>query len=239
MKAQISYMNKKTTIDFANEKGYIKIVEALEQIGINDRHFDIEANEVNLKYVEKEKGILKIIPAITNNKNSLYHISIATYYILNSDENFINALQTNINEGKIKDIRDIIDLHWNCTERYSSPSHFFLARPDKLLYEQINFKGQPALFTEQRIDSYLLPKNVYSYETMHDDDAKLEMTCLAKNIHVNFFGTIITTKPIELNDGYLFINEDTDIKYLPNQAIKLQDFLDYKSKEIKKDFYVK
>lgn len=230
MKAQISNRNKKTIIDFANEKGYIKIVEALEQIGINDRHFDIEANEVNLKYVEKEKGILKIIPVITNSKSSLYHISIATHYILNSDENFINALQTNINEDKIKDIRDIIDLHWNCTERYSSPSHFFLARPDKLLYEQINFKGQPALFTEQRIDNYLLPKNVYSYETMHDADAKLEMTCLAKNIHVNFFGTIITTKPIELNNGYLFINEDTDISYLENQAINLKDFLDFQKK---------
>lgn len=231
MKAEISNLGKKEIIDFSSDKGYISIISSLEKIGIKNHPFDIEANEVDLKFIEKEKGILKIISEITNSKSSLYHICLATHYVLKNDEDFINALQTQINEGKIKDVRDIIDLNWNYKDRYSSPTHFFLARPGKLIYEQIRIDNQPALYTNQRIDKYLLPKNVYAYETMHDDDFNGEITCIAKNIHVNFFGTILTTKPIELQDtGHRLINEDKDIEFLPEQGIKLQDFLAYQRK---------
>ena len=48
------------------------------------------------------------------------------------------------------------------------------------MYEQIKFNGQSALFTNQRIDKYLLPKNVYAYEAMHDDEFNGEITCIAK-----------------------------------------------------------
>lgn len=230
MKAEISNLGKKEIIDFATDKGYISIISSLEKIGIADHPFDIEANEVDLKFTKNEKGILKIIPKITNSKSCLYHICLATHYVLKNDENFINALQTQINEGKIKDVRDIIDLNWNYKDRYSSPTHFFLARPGRLMYEQIKFNGQSALFTNQRIDKYLLPKNVYAYETMHDDEFNGEITCIAKNIHVNFLGTILTDKPIKLENGFRFIDEDKEIQFLPDQGIKLKDFLDYQRK---------
>ena len=107
------------------------------------------------------------------------------------------------------------------------------------MYEQIKFNGQSALFTNQRIDKYLLPKNVYAYETMHDDEFNGEITCIAKNTHVNFLGTILTDKPIELENGFRFIDEDKDIEFLPEQGIKLKDFLDYqrKNKKQKKEIY--
>ena len=239
MKAEISNLGKKEIIDFASEKGYISIITSLEKIGVTNHPFDIEANEVDLKFTENEKGILKIIPKITNSKSCLYHICLATHYVLENDEDFINALQTQINAGKIKDVRDIIDLNWNYKDRYSSPTHFFLARPGRLMYEQIKFNGQSALFTNQRIDKYLLPKNVYAYETMHDDEFNGEITCIAKNIHVNFLGTILTDKPIELENGFRFIDEDKDIEFLPEQGIKLKDFLDYqrKNKKQKTEIY--
>lgn len=101
MKAEISNLGKKEIIDFATDKGYISIISSLEKIGITDHPFDIEANEVDLKFTKNEKGILKIIPKITNSKSCLYHICLATHYVLKNDENFINALQTQINEGKI------------------------------------------------------------------------------------------------------------------------------------------
>lgn len=239
MKAEISNLGKKEIIDFATDKGYISIISSLEKIGITNHPFDIEANEVDLKFIEKEKGILKIIPEITNSKNCLYHICLATHYVLKNGENFINALQTQINAGKIKDVRDIIDLNWNYKDRYSSPTHFFLARPGRLMYEHIKINGQSALFTNQRIDKYLLPKNVYAYEAMHDDEFNGEITCIAKNIHVNFLGTILTDKPIQLENGFRFIDEDKDIEFLPEQGIKLKDFLDYqrKTKKQKKEIY--
>lgn len=239
MKAEISNLGKKEIIDFATDKGYISIISSLEKIGITDHPFDIEAYEVDLKFTKNEKGILKIIPKITNSKSCLYHICLATHYVLKKDEDFINALQTQINEGKIKDVRDIIDLNWNYKDRYSSPTHFFLARPGRLMYEQIKFNGQSALFTNQRIDKYLLPKNVYAYEAMHDDEFNGEITCIAKNIHVNFLGTILTDKPIELENGFRFIDEDKDIEFLPEQGIKLKDFLDYqrKNKKQKTEIY--
>ena len=230
MKAEISNLGKKEIIDFATEKGYISIISSLEKIGITNHPFDIEANEVDLKFIEKEKGILKIIPKITKQDSYLYHICLAPHYIVNTDETFINTLQTQINNGKINDVRDIIDLNWNYKERYSSPSHFFLAKPGRLMSEQIKFNGQSALFTNQRIDKYLLPKNVYAYEAMHDDEFNGEITCIAKNIHVNFLGTILTDKPIKLENEFRFVDEDKDIEFLPEQGIKLQDFLAYQRK---------
>lgn len=239
MKAEISNLGKKEIIDFATDKGYISIISSLEKIGITNHPFDIEANEVDLKFIKKEKGILKIIPETTNSKSSLYHICLATHYVLKNDEDFINALQTQINAGKIKDIRDIIDLNWNYKDRYSSPTHFFLARPGRLMYEHIKINGQSALFTNQRINKYLLPKNVYAYEAMHDDEFNGEITCIAKNIHVNFLGTILTDKPIKLENGFRFVDEDKDIEFLPEQGIKLKDFLDYqrKTKKQKTEIY--
>ena len=102
------------------------------------------------------------------------------------------------------------------------------------MYEQIKFNGQSALFTNQRIDKYLLPKNVYAYEAMHDDEFNGEITCIAKNIHVNFLGTILTCKPIELENGFRLVNEDKEIEFLPDQSIKLKDYLDYQRKNDKK-----
>lgn len=240
MKAEISNLGKKEIIDFATDKGYISIISSLEKIGITKHPFDIEANEVDLKFIEKEKGILKIIPETTNYKSSLYHICLATHYVLKNGEDFINALQIQINAGKVKDVRDIIDLNWNYKDRYSSPTYFFLARPGRLMYEQIKFNGQSALFTNQRIDKYLLPKNVYAYEAMHDDKFNGEITCIAKNIHVNFLGTILTDKPIELENGFRLVNEDMEIEFTPDQGIKLKDFLDYQKKEnLKKTKYIR
>ena len=108
------------------------------------------------------------------------------------------------------------------------------------MYEQIKFNGQSALFTNQRIDKYLLPKNVYAYEAMHDDKFNGEITCIAKNIHVNFLGTILTDKPIELENGFRLVNEDMEIEFTPDQGIKLKDFLDYQKKEnLKKTKYIR
>mgnify|MGYP000043193871 FL=1 len=233
MKAEISNLGKKEIIDFATEKGYISIISSLEKIGITNHPFDIEANEVDLKFIEKEKGILKIIPKITKPDSYLYHICLATHYIVNTDETFINTLQTQINNGKINDVRDIIDLNWNYKERYSSPSHFFLAKPGRLMYEQIKFNGQSALFTNQRIDKYLLPKNVYAYEAMHDDEFNGEITCIAKNIHVNFLGTILTDKPIKIENEFRFVDEDKDINFIHEQGIKQKDLIDYQRKMTK------
>lgn len=108
------------------------------------------------------------------------------------------------------------------------------------MYEQIKFNGQSALFTNQRIDKYLLPKNVYAYEAMHDDEFNGEITCIAKNIHVNFLGTILTDKPIKLQNGFRFVDENKEIDFLNEQGIKLKDFLDYQKKEnLKKIKYIR
>ncbi len=70
----------------------------------------------------------------------------------------------------INDVRDIIDLNWNYKERYSSPSHFFLAKPGRLMYEQIKFnkqlifdefsdKNKVKVITTQPYRGYILDRN--------------------------------------------------------------------------------
>ena len=75
---------------------------------------------------------------------------------------------------------------------------------------------------------------------MHDDEFNGEITCIAKNIHVNFLGTILTDKPIKLQNGFRFVDENKEIDFLNEQGIKLKDFLDYQKKEnLKKIKYIR
>lgn len=99
-------------------------------------------------------------------------------------------------------------------------------------FEPIKLFGEFVLFTPSKIRNDELPKNIYRYEVRHDDECRGEMVELGYGIMVNHWGTILSSKPIELeDDSYRFIDEDKDVKYLDHKSITLMEYLNSQKKK--------
>ena len=60
---------------------------------------------------------------------------------------------------------------------------------------------------------------------MADDEQNGEIVTLGKKISVNFWGTILTTSRIALNNGYRHVDEDKDVDFLTKTNLTLKDYL--------------
>lgn len=70
---------------------------------------------------------------------------------------------------------------------------------------------------------------------MHDDEQNGVITMIGKTIHLNFWGSILTTHHIKLDNGYRDVDEKKDIHFLNEKSIKLDEFL--KDKALKKSIH--
>ena len=74
----------------------------------------------------------------------------------------------------------------------------------KVTYQEVAIFDRPALFTECRIDRATVPEGVYRYELRHGDEDWGEPRELARNLMVNFYGTVLTREPFQLPiDGWI------------------------------------
>ena len=71
---------------------------------------------------------------------------------------------------------------------------------------------------------------------MCDDGSYGEITMLAKTVHVNFWGTILTTNKIALTNGYRSVEEEKDIYFLEKPNINLKEFLEKNPPKKNKEF---
>lgn len=80
-------------------------------------------------------------------------------------------------------------------------------------YEIVLFLGKPALLANDRLDKSTVPEGLHCYELRHADDDWGEPCQLAKQIGVNFYGTLLTNEPIQLgSDGLLDLSAQ-DIQF--------------------------
>lgn len=79
-----------------------------------------------------------------------------------------------------------------------------------IIYDEVAVLGIPALFTDWRVDRATIPTGMFLYEVRHADSDWGAPCQLARGILVNFYGTILTTKPMDIPEsGYLnFDSED-------------------------------
>ena len=64
--------------------------------------------------------------------------------------------------------------------------------------------GRKAIFSPDRIDRTTVPAGLFQYEIRHADENWGEPCQIAKGILVNFYGTVVTSDPIQLGaDGKL------------------------------------
>lgn len=68
-------------------------------------------------------------------------------------------------------------------------------------FEDVTVLGHPMIFTCLRVDRDTVPEGLYMYEVRHDDDQQGDPVQIGNWIMVNHWGTIISNKPIRLEQA--------------------------------------
>jgi hypothetical protein len=93
-------------------------------------------------------------------------------------------------------------------------------------YDLFALYGKPVLFSDVRIDPNTLPAGLHAYELRHSDDDISQPVSLENHVAVNFFGTIISSSPIELTQTrHSYANYDEkDYQPVGADSFTLDDF---------------
>ena len=93
-----------------------------------------------------------------------------------------------------------------------------------LVYEEVSILDTPALFTDWRIHKDTVPEGLHCYELRHTDEDWGIPCQLASGIMVNFYGSILTSTPFQLDpDGRLSL-EYEDFFFSDKHRIGIEDF---------------
>lgn len=96
---------------------------------------------------------------------------------------------------------------------------------NKDTYEEIELFGMKMLLTMARIDRTSVPEGLHLYELRHSDEDWCDPVQIGKGVLVNFYGTVLSREPVELNaDGFLDLDADA-IGYLDSGTVELKDYL--------------
>lgn len=81
-------------------------------------------------------------------------------------------------------------------------------------YQLIEIFGNPALFSNDRINPKDIPQGLYCYDLCHSDDGD-RFCSVETKVTVNYGGSIITDEPLTLGEsGYIPLDEDTEPNFL-------------------------
>ena len=87
-------------------------------------------------------------------------------------------------------------------------------------WEKVEVLGKECLFNDMRFDRNTVPEGYYMYEVRHSDEDWGEPCEIALGILVNFYGTLLSKEPFELersstlNNAYGYIDYETDWYYM-------------------------
>lgn len=216
--------DKKVYIDLS--KGYNHVSNSLNKLGYYP--YDVKFSHVKSKFTHQSNENLKYLAQIVDKDDYIMDVFRA-YQYLNRVEGFDKHLSMLIKIHQIHSISDIL-VKGNLYQLYNNSKNNNIPNTQKIKLEDIRFQeitifSKHALFTSYRIDSKSLPKGVYKYECQCDDDQDGIITMIGKCIHVNFWGTILTTKKIGLHHGYRNVNEIKDILFNDSKSISIYDYL--------------
>lgn len=217
--------NEKVYVDF--NKGYDYIFNALHRLGYDFPH-TVQFSHLKFKFTHQGSENLKYMTQIIDKDDYIMEVFRAYQYIIH-EEGFDEHLNILIKSNRIKSINDILTFG-NLHQVINWLKNQDIPEPSKQNIEDINFEemtifNKPVLFTPYRISSCDLPKGIYKYECQHDDEQNGVITMIGKCIHVNFIGTILSSKKIALYQGYRNVNETKDIIFHDTKDIKLADYL--------------
>ena len=216
--------DKKVYIDFS--KGYNHVSNSLRKLGYYP--YDVKFTHVRFKFTHQSNENLKYLAQVITKDDYIMDVFRA-YQYLKHEEGFNKRLNILIKTQQVHSIKDIL-IQGNLYQLYNNIKNNNIPNPQKIKLEDIRFQeitifNKHALFTPYRIDSNVLPKGVYKYECQHDDNQDGTITMIGKSIHVNFWGTILTTKKIGLHHCYRNVDEAKDVLFADAKSISIYDYL--------------
>ncbi|MEG1907886.1 MAG: LPD28 domain-containing protein, partial [Gordonibacter sp.] len=94
----------------------------------------------------------------------------------------------------------------------------------KIAYYDVETQGTRALYTERTVSPESIPKALHVYEIDSDPANPRGKQKLSKHAYVNFTGTLITERPLDLGElGYAYLNPK-EVSLHSDAPIKLKDF---------------
>ena len=228
--------DKKVYIDLS--KGYNHVSNSLRKLGYYP--YDVKFAHVRFKFTHQSNESLKYLAQIVDKDDYIMDVFRAFQY-LNHEKGFDKHLSMLIKTQQVHSIKDVL-IQGNLYQLYKNSKNNNIPNLQKIKLENIRFQeitifNKPALFTPYRIDSKDLPKGLYKYECQCDDNQDGIITMIGKCIHVNFWGTILTTKKIGLHHGYRNVDETIDVLFNDSKSILIHDY--FRKYPISKNNYVR
>lgn len=216
--------DKKVYIDLS--KGYNHVSSSLRKLGYYP--YDVKFTHVRFKFTHQSSESLKYLVQIVDKDDYIMDVFRAFQY-LNHEKDFNEHLSMLIKTQQVHSIKDVL-IQGNLYQLYNNSKNNNIPNLQKIKLEDIRFQeitifSKHALFTSYRIDSKVLPKGIYKYECQYDDNQDGIITMIGKCIHVNFLGTILTTKKIGLHHGYRNVDETIDVLFNDSKSISIYDYL--------------
>lgn len=216
--------DKKVYIDLS--KGYDHVSNSLRKLGYYP--YDVKFSHVRFKFTHQSNENLKYLAHVITKDDYIMDVFRA-YQYLKHEKGFDKHLSVLIKTQQVHSIKDVL-IQGNLYQLYNNSKNNNIPKPQKIKLEDIRFQeitifNKPALFTPYRIDSKDLPKGLYKYELQYDDGQDGIITMLGRNIHVNFWGTILTTKKLGLYHGYRNVDETKDVLFADAKSISIYDYL--------------
>ena len=92
-------------------------------------------------------------------------------------------------------------------------------------YELIEFCGQPALFTNERLDDSKIPEGLHCYHLRESDDGD-HFCSVEPKVGVNHGGSVIVNEPIDFGEqGYIALSDETSPNFL-GEHLSFRQFMD-------------
>ena len=208
--------DRKVYIDLS--KGYDHVSNSLHKLGYYP--YDIKFSHVRFKFTHQSNENLKYLAHVITKDDYIMDVFRA-YQYLNRVEGFDKHLSMLIKTQHVHSIKDIL-IQGNLYHNIPNTQKIKL---EDIRFQEITIFSKHALFTPYRIDNKDLPKGLYRYECQCDDNQDGIITMIGKCIHVNFWGTILTTKKIGLHHGYRNVDEIKDMLFADARSISLHDYL--------------
>lgn len=86
-------------------------------------------------------------------------------------------------------------------------------------FEEAELFGKPALFLDARVENTAIPEGLFKYELRRSGDDLNLPAALGNFVDTNFMGTIVTSEPIELTNGFAEM-DDSFVNFGGNKTIK-------------------
>ena len=86
-------------------------------------------------------------------------------------------------------------------------------------FEEAELFGKPALFLDARVEDTAIPEGLFKYELRGSGDDLNLPAALGNSVDTNFMGTIVTSEPIELTNGFAEM-DDSFVNFGGNKTIK-------------------